>query len=94
MLRYAERLHGFQKYRIPFNSAENISEAHERAMGLLAELKDREGRFWNEWFAVAVRKGCSSRVPRRTIFVHLLMHTARRYAPFAALVRQHCFTAN
>lgn len=63
-------------------------------MGLLAELKDREGRFWNEWFAVAARKGGSTRVSRRTIFGHLLMHMARRYAPFAALVRQHGFPAD
>ncbi len=57
-------------------------------------LVNARGKFWDEWFAVADRKGCSNRVPRRTSFVHLLMHTARRYAPFAALVRQHCFAAN
>lgn len=60
-------------------------------MDFLAELKDQEGRFWNEWFAVAARKGGSTRVPRRTIFVHLLMQAIRHYAQFAALARQHGF---
>jgi len=55
-------------------------------MGFIAELMDREDRLWNEWFAVVARKGCSTRVPWRSNFVHLLMYTARRYAPFAALV--------
>jgi len=47
------------------------------------------GKFWNEWFAVTACKGSSTRVSRCTIFVHLLMHTVRRHAPLAALVRQH-----
>jgi hypothetical protein len=38
------------------------------------------GKFWNEWFAVAACKGGSTRISRCTIFVHLLMHAARRYA--------------
>jgi hypothetical protein len=47
------------------------------------------GKFWNEWIAVADHKNCSTRVSWCTIFVHLFMHTTRRYAPFATLVRQH-----
>jgi hypothetical protein len=52
------------------------------------------GKFWNEWFAVATCKGGSTRVSRRTIIVHLLMHTDRRYASFAAMDSQHGFAAD
>jgi hypothetical protein len=52
------------------------------------------GKFWNEGFAVAARKGGSTRVSRCTIFVHLLIHIARCYASFAAMARQHGFAAD
>jgi hypothetical protein len=52
------------------------------------------GKFWNEWFAVTACKGGSPRVSRCTIFVHLLMYTARRYASFAAMVGQLSFATD
>lgn len=93
-LRYAQRLHGHKETpyeQIRFESPGAIYGFHDRAMSLLSELKDREELFWDEWIGFTTRNGGTMVVPRRTVFVHLLMHSIRHYAQLATLVRQHGF---
>ena len=93
-LRYAERLHGIEETpyeQISYESGEAIFGTHDRAMSLLKDLEGKDNEFWNQWIDFMTRKGGSISVPRRTVFVHLLMHSVRHYAQLATLVRQHGF---
>lgn len=93
-LRYAERLSGSAESpyeSVPFDSVEAIYTTHHNAMQLLKQLDDREQPYWEEWVEYATRRGGSIRTTRRTVFIHLLMHSIRHYAQLATLLRQHGF---
>jgi uncharacterized damage-inducible protein DinB len=96
-LRYAERLSGLAETpyeEIAFGSTEAIYTTHEKAMELVTQLDDREHAYWEEWVEFATRRGGSIRTTRRTVLVHLLMHSIRHYAQLATLLRQHGIAPN
>ena len=90
-LRYAERLSGLAETpyeTVGFDSVETIYAAHDTAVALLQKLDVQEESFWEEWIEFSTRRGGMLRSTRRTIFVHLLMHSIRHYAQLATLLRQ------
>lgn len=96
-LRYAERLHGLPQTAyedIPFGSGEQIFSTHGRAVLLLRQLM-ADGSFdWEETIEFATRSAGTLRASRRTILVHLLLHSIRHYAQLATLIRQHGMEAD
>jgi uncharacterized damage-inducible protein DinB len=91
-MRYTQRLHDLPETpyeKIPFDSGEVLYATHLQAMTMLRELLSRDASFWEESIDFATRRGGTIRAPRRTILVHLLMHSIRHYAQLATLVRQH-----
>jgi hypothetical protein len=91
-LRYAQRLASVEETpydAIPFDSAESIYHTHDLAMSVLSGVADRADSFWEEWTQFATRSAGTIELPRRTVFVHLFMHSVRHYAQLATLVRQH-----
>jgi len=90
--RYAQCLAGAEETpydEIPFDTAEEIDRTHNRAMSLLSELHDRGESFWDKWIQFTTRSGRAIELPRRIVFVHLLMHSVRHYAQLATILRQH-----
>lgn len=90
-LRYAERLADLpetQYERIGYGSAEEIYATHRQAMGLLRELMERGDYDWEQRIEFATRSAGRVRSSRRTVLVHLLMHSIRHYAQLATLVRK------
>lgn len=91
-LRYAQRLNGIPETpyeSVPFDSVESIYATHDRAMELLRPLMDRDDSFWETILEFKTRSAGILRASRRTVLVHLLMHSIRHYAQLATLVRQH-----
>ena len=91
-LRFAERLHDLPETpyaQIGFDSAASIFRTHERAMSMLPELFGRGPEFWDEVVEIQTRSAGRMRTSRKTMLVHLLMHSVRHYAQLATLVRQH-----
>jgi uncharacterized damage-inducible protein DinB len=96
-LRYAERLSGLAETpyeAVPFGTVEAIYDTHKQAMELLRKLEDREQTYWEEWLQFTTRRGGTMRATRRTVFVHLLMHSIRHYAQLATLMRQRGIAPN
>jgi uncharacterized damage-inducible protein DinB len=90
-LRYAERLHELPETpyeSIPFDSAEAIFATHDRARELLQPLMDRDESFWETVLEFQTRSAGTLRATRRTVLVHLLMHSIRHYAQLATLSRK------
>jgi uncharacterized damage-inducible protein DinB len=90
-LRYAQRLHGMVEtpYElVTFESADAIFATHDRAAALVRELKDHDTEFWETAIQFITRSGGELRVTRRTVYLHMLMHSIRHYAQLATLVRQ------
>lgn len=90
-LRYAERLNALAETpyeSIPFDSVEVIYATHDRAMELLRPLMDRDERFWETVLEIKTRSAGIFRATRRTMLVHLLMHSIRHYAQLATLARR------
>lgn len=91
-LRYAERISELPQtgYEIiPYDSAEAIYATHERAMALLTPLLERDQAFWDTLIEFPTRSLGTLRATRRTILIHLFMHSIRHYAQLATLVRTH-----
>ena len=91
-LRYAQRLAGEAETSyddVKYGSAEEIFETHARAMGMLRPLLAKEAGWWEERISFQTRSMGELRASRRTVLVHLLMHSVRHYAQLATLVRQH-----
>jgi len=91
-LRYAQRLHGLSEtpYEdILYDSAAAIDLTHKQAMAMIRELKDHGPDFWEQEIDFATRSAGVLQVSRRTVLVHLFMHSIRHYAQLATLVRQH-----
>lgn len=91
-VRFAERLNDLPETpyeSIPFDSADAIYATHDRAMQLLRPLMDRDEIFWEKVLELKTRSVGVLRVTRRTVLVHLLMHSIRHCAQLATLVRAH-----
>jgi len=90
-LRYAERLNELPQTpyeAIPFDSIDAIYATHDRAMEILQPLLERDGQFWDEVIEIKTRSAGTLHGSRRTVLVHLLMHSIRHYAQLATLVRE------
>jgi uncharacterized damage-inducible protein DinB len=90
-LRYAQRLDSMSETpyeQIPFDSGEALYATHLRAMTMIRELLGRGSSFWEESIDFATRSAGTIRATRRTVLVHMLMHSIRHYAQLATLVRQ------
>lgn len=90
-LRYAERLNGLPETpyeSIPSDSVEAVYATHDRAMELLRPLMERDEVFWEAVLEFKTRSAGTLRATRRTVLVHLLMHSIRHYAQLATLVRK------
>lgn len=91
-LRYAERLADMQETpyeAVGMGSAEELYATHARAMALLRERLQIEEFDWDQQIDFVTRSAGRMRASRRTVLVHLLMHSVRHYAQLATLVRQH-----
>jgi uncharacterized damage-inducible protein DinB len=91
-LRYAERLCGLTETpydAIPSHSVAAIYAIHDRAMGYLRQLDTQTEGYWEEWLEFTTRSAGTLRATRRTIFLHLMLHSVRHYAQLATLLRQH-----
>jgi uncharacterized damage-inducible protein DinB len=91
-LRYSERLHNLRETpydSISFGSSTEIFATHDRAMAMLREVREQPEFDWEQELDFTTRSAGALRASRRTIFVHLLMHSIRHYAQLATLVRQH-----
>ncbi len=96
-LRYAERLNELPQTlyeSIPFDSAESIYATHDRAMELLRPLLEQDQQFWSKILEMKTRSAGTLRASRRTVLVHLLMHSIRHYAQLATLVREKGVSPN
>ena len=90
-LRYAQRLHGMVETSydlVAFDTADAIFATHDRAVALVRQLDDRDAEFWETPIQFVTRSGGELRVTRRTVYLHMLMHSIRHYAQLATLVRQ------
>jgi uncharacterized damage-inducible protein DinB len=93
-LRYAQRLAGEPEsdYNdIPFHSAEAIFATHDRTLSLLQPLLADAAFNWSTEIEFQTITAGRIRASRRTILIHLLMHSIRHYAQLATLVRTHGF---
>lgn len=91
-LRYAQRLNGIPETpyeEIPYASSQEIFSAHKGAMDLIDKLSADPDLKWEEELDLVTRSAGTMRASRRTVFVHLFMHSIRHYAQLATLVRQH-----
>jgi len=91
-LRYAERLSDLPETgyeAIPFDSVASLYATHDRAMRLLGPLESHDDNWWQERIEFATRSGGTIGAPRKTVFVHLLMHSIRHYGQLATLLRRH-----
>jgi len=96
-LRYAERLSGRTETpyeTVEYGSAAAIYATHDKAMGYLQQLDAHPEAYWEEWIEFRTRSSGTMRATRRTIFLHLLMHSIRHYAQLATLLRQHGIAPN
>ena len=73
---------------IPKGTAEALYAAHDRAMAMLRELLAREHVDWEQLLEFSTRGAGVFRATRRTVFVHLLMHSIRHHAQLATAVRR------
>lgn len=90
-LRYAERLAGVPETgydAVPKGPVDALFAVHDRAMSLLRDVLARPGVDWEEVLEFTTRSAGTLRASRRTVLVHLAMHSIRHYAQLATLVRQ------
>ena len=90
-LRYAERLCGRAQTpyeSIPKGVPQALYATHELAMSLLRDLLERGDVDWEGSVEFSTRKAGVLRASRRTVLVHLLMHSIRHYAQLATVARQ------
>jgi uncharacterized damage-inducible protein DinB len=91
-LRYAERLNGLAETSyddIPHGSGEEIFAIHDRSIALLKDLPPWSEEDWEVGLAFSTRSAGVLKASRRTVFVHLLMHSIRHYAQLATIVRHN-----
>ena len=89
-LRYAERLN-----ELPITSYEQIAkdpvaglfEVHARAIALLQQTIAKPNTNWDEDLEFPTRSAGTLQARRRTIVVHMLMHSIRHYAQLGTIAR-------
>lgn len=91
-LRYAQRLHG--QSESPYEdvlkgSGEEIYASHDEAMALVRDALSFPETAWEDVLTFTTISAGELSATRRTILVHMLMHSIRHYAQLATLVRQH-----
>jgi uncharacterized damage-inducible protein DinB len=90
-LRYAELLSGLPVSgytSIPFDSADSLYAAHDRAVELFRHLLAAKVN-WDDKVEFMTRTVGLARATRRAVFLHAHLHGVRHYAQLATLVRQH-----
>ncbi|HUR39441.1 MAG TPA: DinB family protein [Planctomycetota bacterium] len=90
-LRYAQRLCGVKESayeEIPKGAAESLYATHDRAMSMVRDLLARAEMDWEGILEFTTRSAGSFRTTRRTLLVHLLLHSIRHYAQLATVARQ------
>lgn len=91
-IRYAQRLADLPESsydEVGYGSAKEIFATHDLAMGILRELLARQEFDWEHRISFQTRSAGTLSASRRTVLVHMLMHSVRHYAQLATLVRQH-----
>jgi uncharacterized damage-inducible protein DinB len=91
-LRYAQRLNGIPETsydQIGLNPTQDLFPAHDQAITLLRQALSDSHTDWEQEIDFATRSAGTLHATRRTVLVHLLMHSIRHYAQLATLVRQH-----
>lgn len=92
-LRYTQRLLALPESpydEVPIEPSEAIYAVHDKAIALLeALLAGQEAAWWEGQIEFTTITAGKVRSSRRTVLVHLLMHSLRHYAQLATLVRQH-----
>ena len=89
-LGYASRLcstTALAREQVSRGMAETLYAAHDRAMAMLRDLLSKERVDWEELLEFSPRGAATFRATRRTVFVHLLMHSIRHHAQLATAVR-------
>lgn len=96
-LRYAERLND-----LPITSYEQVAKdstdalfaIHARAIALLRDALAKTDTNWDEDLEFPTRSAGTLKARRRTIVVHMLMHSIRHYAQLGTIARHGGAPAN
>ena len=73
---------------VPRGTAETLYATHDRAMAMLRDLLLQDDVDWEELIEFKTGTAGAFRATRRTVFVHLVMHSIRHHAQLATVVRQ------
>ena len=90
-LGYATRLcstTGFPREQLQVRTADTLYAIHDRAMEMLRDLLSQEQVDWEQLLEFSPRGAAAFVATRRTVFVHLLMHSIRHHAQLASAVRR------
>ena len=96
-LGYATRLcstTAFTRDQSPIRTADTLYAIHDRAMAMLRDLLSQKRVDWEDLLEFSPRGAATFRATRRTVFVHLLMHSIRHHAQLATAVRHGGVTAD
>ena len=89
-LRYSERLNDLpiSSYDdVPKDSVDGLYATHARAMELLAEALAKPGADWDADIEFPTRSAGTLKARRKTIVLHMLMHSIRHYAQLGTIAR-------
>jgi uncharacterized damage-inducible protein DinB len=89
-LRYAERLNDLpiSSYdAVPNDTVDHLYDTHARAMSLLQQAIAAPNTNWDEDLEFPTRSAGTLTARRRTIVVHMLMHSIRHYAQLGTIAR-------
>ena len=89
-LRYAERLNDLPitpYEQIAKDSVDGLFEMHTRTMTLLRQAIAKPNTNWDEDLEFPTRRAGTLKARRRTIVVHMLMHSIRHYAQLGTIAR-------
>lgn len=89
-LRYAERLNNLpiSTYEaVAKDTVENLYATHTRAMALLQQAIATPNTNWDEDIEFPTRSAGTLTARRKTIVVHMLMHSIRHYAQLGTIAR-------
>ena len=89
-LRYAERLNDLpiSTYeQVTKDSVDSLYETHARAMALLQQAITTPNTNWEEDLEFPTRSAGTLKARRKTIVVHMLMHSIRHYAQLGTIAR-------
>jgi uncharacterized damage-inducible protein DinB len=90
-LRYAERLSELpvsDYSAIPYSTADEIFQVHDRAIALLGSLLSNSSYDWSQEIDFKTLTAGRRRARRSVVLHHALLHSLRHYAQLSTLVRQ------